>query len=316
LLVYVIHTESAPCLANHVLKFSGFSCQNRDTWVASITLRSWRVHIDSQKVGGTEASKGYVPEGGGNGQRTGTATGLCGVPAAEENSSDQTSTSKNGAIGSEKEVSQQTDATQEANAASTETEDAGTPGDLAKEITKSTNMSDDAAEERTESTNTPDDEPIILPANLIKIWKNRVEKAVGNTEKNSKKKPEKHSEKKPENNTENVPEKESRKIKKKAVNDVEDENLTFMLEVSSVAISTNAFGDFSKCTIISELIGKEIMDIIAPQARELWQKFIHQPQTARCLVFFLVLGKICERITKDYEAAVQKLSPILDFDVS
>ena len=47
LLVYVIHPESAACLGDHIrdiLNFSRFSCQTGDTWVASITLRSWRVH--------------------------------------------------------------------------------------------------------------------------------------------------------------------------------------------------------------------------------------------------------------------------------
>jgi hypothetical protein len=43
LLIYVIHTEVAACLSNHVLRFSRFSYQKNDSWVANITLRCWRV---------------------------------------------------------------------------------------------------------------------------------------------------------------------------------------------------------------------------------------------------------------------------------
>ena len=43
LLVYVLHPEMAACLSNHVLRFSRFSYQKNDSWVASITLRCWKV---------------------------------------------------------------------------------------------------------------------------------------------------------------------------------------------------------------------------------------------------------------------------------
>jgi hypothetical protein len=88
------------------------------------------------------------------------------------------------------------------------------------------------------------------------------------------------------------------------------------LEISSIVISTNPFGDFSKCTIISELIDEDGMEGIVEEARILWQKFIHQPQTGRCLVFLLVLGKLCQKVTKTYEEAINKLTSILELDVS
>jgi hypothetical protein len=102
------------------------------------------------------------------------------------------------------------------------------------------------------------------------------------------------------------------KTKKVKVN----ENLRFELEVASIIISTNAFGDFSKCTVISKLIEEEDMKVIVNEARKLWQKFIHQPQTARCLVFFLVLSKMCQQITKKYEKAIYVLDSIWILDVS
>jgi hypothetical protein len=223
---------------------------------------------------------------------------ICGVPVDEENRSEKTSSSKNGAVGSEKEMSQRTDVRKAANTAVNQ----------GRGI-EQTAIKANAARTETEDTDTPDDEPIKLPANLREIWKKTLEKALEKTEEITEKKT-------LSNTVKNAVEEVEKTMKKTIKHKAEDENLTFMLEVSSIAISTNAFGDFSQCTVISELIGVNSMEIIVEQARELWQKFIHQPQTARCLVFFLVLSKMCERITEDYKAAVLKLTPILNFDVS
>jgi hypothetical protein len=182
LLVYVLHPSSAPCLGNHVLKFSRFSCQKGETWVASITLRSWRVD-------------------------------------------------KNGL--QRKDKSSQT---------------------------------------------SKDDEPIYLPTILKRVWR----KAQDDRD----------------------------------PNETRLENLSFELDVSSIVISTNAFGDFSKSTIVSKLIGEEDMHNIVQDTCKLWQTFIHQPQTARCLVFFLILGKMCQKITRNYTAAIKELTAILELNVS
>jgi hypothetical protein len=182
LLVYVLHPSSAPCLGNHVLKFSRFSCQKGDTWVASITLRSWRVD-------------------------------------------------KNGPQ----------------------------PTYKSSQISK-------------------DDEPIYLPTILKRIWRK------AQNERDPKETP--------------------------------LEKLSFELDVSSIVISTNAFGDFSKSTIVSTLLGEDDMQNIVQHTRKLWQKFIHQPQAARCLVFFLIVGKMCQQITRNYTAAINELTAILEINVS
>src|SRR5205814_2097878 len=78
----------------------------------------------------------------------------------------------------------------------------------------------------------------------------------------------------------------------------------------------NAFGDFSKCTIVSELIRPDKMEDIVGQARDLWQNFVHQPQTARCLIVFLVLGEICKIIASNYDENLRALAPIISPDVS
>jgi len=183
LLVYVIHPESAACLGDHIrdiLNFSRFSCQTGDTWVASITLRSWRVH--------------------------------------------------------DKDVIHRA------------------PGDAPTDP-KLQNSADD----------------FYLPTNLKQVWDQ--------------------------------------------VSGINDRTI-FKPEVASIILSTNSFGDFSKCTLVAEFIDPDTMRILATKARKVWQKFIHQPQTARCLVFFLLLGNMCEALTGQYETAIGKLSDLLTLDVS
>lgn len=182
LLVYVVHREAAACLGDHILNLSRFSCQTGDTWVASITLRSWRVE-EGKKVKRNKPSNKPAP-----------------------NSS----------------------------------------------------------------------KGFLLPWNLRQVWGGK--KGDG----------------------------EKPKV---------GEDTIFKPQVSSVILSTNAFGDFSKCTVVSEFIGDEKMKPIVKDARKLWQKFIHQPQTARCLVFFLLLSEFCQAIAEHYKTAIDKLSSILKLDV-
>ncbi|RYP68934.1 hypothetical protein DL770_008350 [Monosporascus sp. CRB-9-2] len=88
----------------------------------------------------------------------------------------------------------------------------------------------------------------------------------------------------------------------------------FFLKISSFVISTNTFGDFSKCTIISDDIEDASLEKIVEDARKLWQKFIHQPQTGRCLVFLLVLGVMCKDIASQYLHAVEYFTSLLNLD--
>jgi hypothetical protein len=93
------------------------------------------------------------------------------------------------------------------------------------------------------------------------------------------------------------------------------EKLCFELDVSSIVLSTNEFGDFSKCTVVSALMENHEMELVVREAQKLWQKFVRQPRTGRCLVFFLVLSQICERMAKQYETAIAELTLILDLNV-
>jgi hypothetical protein len=48
----------------------------------------------------------------------------------------------------------------------------------------------------------------------------------------------------------------------------------FRPEVSSIILSTNFFGDFSKCTVVSEFMDREKMLEVTQEARKVWQKFM------------------------------------------
>jgi hypothetical protein len=64
------------------------------------------------------------------------------------------------------------------------------------------------------------------------------------------------------------------------------------------------------------MIDKEEIKLIVNDARKLWQQFVHQPQTGRCFVFILVLGKMVQKITETYNVSINKLTSILELDVS
>ncbi|KAJ2998175.1 hypothetical protein NUW58_g410 [Xylaria curta] len=86
--------------------------------------------------------------------------------------------------------------------------------------------------------------------------------------------------------------------------------------VSSAVLTTNAFGDFSRCTIISEVKDenkkmKRDEPVIAEISNEIWQVFVHQPQTARCLVFLHVLGMLCAKLCKQYRHTITEFEFIV-----
>jgi hypothetical protein len=72
------------------------------------------------------------------------------------------------------------------------------------------------------------------------------------------------------------------------------------LRVSSIGISTNQFGDFSKCSVISDLIPQEDLKALGGTMQSIWDSFIHQPQTGRFLLFSVILGLLCEGIAREH----------------
>jgi hypothetical protein len=88
------------------------------------------------------------------------------------------------------------------------------------------------------------------------------------------------------------------------------------LNVSSFVIKTNDFGDFSKCSIISDIIPNPRLRRLGDEARIIWQRFIHQPQTARCLVFLLILGLLCQEMAGRFKEAIRYFVSIIHLNVS
>lgn len=88
------------------------------------------------------------------------------------------------------------------------------------------------------------------------------------------------------------------------------------LRTSSVVLSTNGLGDFTKCTIISQTIAKDDLKELANHSPLLWQQFTHQPQTARCLIFLMVLSVLCRGIAREMRQAVDFFVKPLELEVS
>ncbi|KAH8898616.1 hypothetical protein GQ53DRAFT_877592 [Thozetella sp. PMI_491] len=86
------------------------------------------------------------------------------------------------------------------------------------------------------------------------------------------------------------------------------------LTISSLVLSTNDFGDFSKCAIVSRTADRDRLARLVRESREVWQRFVHQPRTARCLVFLLALAALCEMITNQYKKAIKQFVSLLNLD--
>jgi len=78
------------------------------------------------------------------------------------------------------------------------------------------------------------------------------------------------------------------------------------LRISSVAISTNRFGDFSRCSLITDRIGGDRLQHLGTMAQEICDKFTHQPQTGRFLVFCMILGELCQGLVCDYQSILDE----------
>jgi hypothetical protein len=86
-------------------------------------------------------------------------------------------------------------------------------------------------------------------------------------------------------------------------------------KASSIIISTNPFGDFGKCSVISEILTEPTMVHLCEKAKEVWQKFVHQSQTGRCLIFLLFLASTCQAMAIQYEVALGYFVRLIKLDV-
>ncbi|KXX80757.1 hypothetical protein MMYC01_203952 [Madurella mycetomatis] len=79
-------------------------------------------------------------------------------------------------------------------------------------------------------------------------------------------------------------------------------------------MSTTAFGDFSKTTIITKILSGSKLRRAGEEAQRIWRVFVHQPQTARCLVYLLLLGLFCQEIAQQYSKAADYFAKTLKLD--
>lgn len=88
------------------------------------------------------------------------------------------------------------------------------------------------------------------------------------------------------------------------------------LNVSTFVMKTNDFGEFSKCSIISDIIPSQKLKDLGDEGQAIWHNFIHQPQVARCLVFMLILGRMCSEAALSFKDAGEYVFTLPPIDVS
>ncbi|KAK4442406.1 hypothetical protein QBC34DRAFT_444219 [Podospora aff. communis PSN243] len=70
---------------------------------------------------------------------------------------------------------------------------------------------------------------------------------------------------------------------------------------TTILMTSNALGDFIKCSVVSELLSESALYKFAHTASEIWTMFSNQPQTGRCLAFLHLVGLLCEATSVQYE---------------
>ena len=78
----------------------------------------------------------------------------------------------------------------------------------------------------------------------------------------------------------------------------------------SLAITGDCRGRSWTCSIVCELFNEKMATDYAQEVAETLQMFIHEQDTARALVFLLLLGHVCEALANQSEKFVTQLEPI------
>ncbi|KAK0666027.1 hypothetical protein QBC41DRAFT_157065 [Cercophora samala] len=92
-------------------------------------------------------------------------------------------------------------------------------------------------------------------------------------------------------------------------------DLQYMVEErsSSIIFTGDPSGRLWICSIISPTIRWDLLhNLISNHTRPLLSIFVHQPSTARCLVFMMFLGHLCETLASEYEKLLSKLDDIIE----
>ncbi|KAK0715081.1 hypothetical protein B0H67DRAFT_553679 [Lasiosphaeris hirsuta] len=83
--------------------------------------------------------------------------------------------------------------------------------------------------------------------------------------------------------------------------------ITEKAEPTTILMTTNALGDFTKCSIVSKMLPECAIYRFADTATEIWTMFSNQPQTGRCLAFLHLVGLVCEATSAHYEEIMRVL---------
>lgn len=84
----------------------------------------------------------------------------------------------------------------------------------------------------------------------------------------------------------------------------------------SLAITGDAMGRGWTCSVICELFSEEEMMRYTEEASRILQMFIHQQDSARCLVFLMFLGYMCLALAKECDSFMYELDGVMRLDVS
>jgi hypothetical protein len=83
----------------------------------------------------------------------------------------------------------------------------------------------------------------------------------------------------------------------------------------SLVITGDRMGHCWTCSIVSEIIDEEAVAGYVYQLADILQMFIHQPYSGRVLCFVLLLGYLCESLSKECERFTEELDGITDIVV-
>ncbi|KAM0809294.1 hypothetical protein AB5N19_09637 [Seiridium cardinale] len=84
-------------------------------------------------------------------------------------------------------------------------------------------------------------------------------------------------------------------------------------EQSSLLVVTgDSFGHLWICSLWSSLTNSDTArSVVEGAVRRVQQKFIHQQNTGRCLVFLVLLGHLCEKLADEYENILERLDAVV-----
>ena len=109
----------------------------------------------------------------------------------------------------------------------------------------------------------------------------------------------------------------SDKRNKTLAQDGRKHQLSTIRELSmSLVITGDRMGRCWTCSIVSELMDEQEIAKYADEIKDILQMFIHQQYTGRVLVFLLLLGYLCESLSKECENFTEELDDIMGMDVS